>query len=87
MPTWIISIQYPSIRLSSKMDLSSIFFGLFLGLFVPLLTKVVQQTRNIYGRTRSLKNTYLYMIWMETIVNLIFSITTYLFLCGVIQLR
>jgi hypothetical protein len=73
--------------LSSNMDISSIFFGLFIGLFLPTLTKVIGQTRSIWRRTRSLANAYLYMIWIEAIVNLIFSITTYLYLCGVIPPR
>ncbi|KAE9379565.1 hypothetical protein N431DRAFT_553735 [Stipitochalara longipes BDJ] len=68
------------------MELYSIFFGLFIGLFVLTLSKVVQQTRSIWKRTHSLTNIYLYMIWTETIVNLIFSITVYLYLCEVIPL-
>ncbi|KAH7408861.1 hypothetical protein BKA64DRAFT_618559 [Cadophora sp. MPI-SDFR-AT-0126] len=68
------------------MELYSIFFGLFMGLFVFTTSKVVQQTQSIWKRTRSLRNIYLYMIWTEAIVNLIFSITTYLYLCGVIPL-
>ncbi|KAH6667217.1 hypothetical protein B0J14DRAFT_439096, partial [Halenospora varia] len=66
------------------MEIASIYFGLFLGLLVSTLTKVVQQTRSIWKRTRSLSNIYLYMIWIEAIVNLIFSLTTYLYLRGVI---
>ncbi|KAH7012786.1 hypothetical protein B0J12DRAFT_747120 [Macrophomina phaseolina] len=66
------------------MDLASIFFGLFLGLFISTFTKVGQQTRTIWKRTRRLSNVYLYMIWMEAVVNLIFALTTYLYLNKVI---
>ena len=69
------------------MELSSIFFGLFIGLFLPTLTKVAQQTQSIWRRTRRFVNIYLYMIWTEAIVNLIFSVTTYPFICGVIKPR
>ncbi|KAH7080026.1 hypothetical protein BKA63DRAFT_590349 [Paraphoma chrysanthemicola] len=66
------------------MELYSIFFGAFLGLFVPTAGKAMQQTWSIWQRTRSLRNAYLYMIWVEGIVNLIFAIVTYLYLCEVI---
>ncbi|EKG09682.1 hypothetical protein MPH_13248, partial [Macrophomina phaseolina MS6] len=62
------------------MDLATFFFGLFLGLFIPTFTKVVQQTRTIWKRTRRLSNVYLYMIWVEAVVNLIFALTTFLYL-------
>ncbi|KAH7353183.1 hypothetical protein BKA66DRAFT_516250 [Pyrenochaeta sp. MPI-SDFR-AT-0127] len=67
------------------MELFSIFFGAFLGLFVPTSGKAMQQTWSIWQRTRSLRNVYLYMIWVEAIVNLIFALVTYLYLCKVIQ--
>ncbi|KAH7111882.1 hypothetical protein B0J11DRAFT_191543 [Dendryphion nanum] len=66
------------------MELFSIFFGAFLGLFVPTSAKAMQQTWSIWRRTRSLTNAYLYMVWVEVIVNLIFAVTTYLYLCKVI---
>ena len=69
------------------MELFSIFFGAFLGLFVPTSAKALQQTWAIWRRTRGLTNAYLYMVWLELIVNLIFAITTYLYLCKVIQPR
>ncbi|KAF2184505.1 hypothetical protein K469DRAFT_633258 [Zopfia rhizophila CBS 207.26] len=67
------------------MELFSIFFGAFLGLFVPTSAKAMQQTLSIWRRTRSLRNAYLYMIWVEATVNLIFAVATYLYLCKVIR--
>ncbi|PVH97845.1 hypothetical protein DM02DRAFT_504470, partial [Periconia macrospinosa] len=67
------------------MEIFSIFFGIFLGLFVPTSTTAMQQTWSIYRRTRSIKNWYVGMVWLEIVVNLIFSISTYLYLCGVIK--
>ncbi|KAH7050016.1 hypothetical protein B0J12DRAFT_753268 [Macrophomina phaseolina] len=67
------------------MDLATFFFGLFLGLFIPTFTKVVQQTRTIWKRTRRLSNVYLYMIWVEAVVNLIFALTTFLYLNNAIR--
>ncbi|KAH7021705.1 hypothetical protein B0J12DRAFT_733321 [Macrophomina phaseolina] len=67
------------------MGIATLFFGLFLGLFLPTLAKVVQQTRTVWKRTRRLSNVYLYMIWAEAVVNLIFAITTFLYLEKYIQ--
>ncbi|KAF2092563.1 hypothetical protein NA57DRAFT_12986, partial [Rhizodiscina lignyota] len=66
------------------MDLATVFFGLFLGLFAPTSIKVFRQSWVIWSRTRRLTNVYVFMIWAETVVNLIFAITTYLFIQGVI---
>ncbi|KAI5456073.1 hypothetical protein BGZ63DRAFT_436110 [Mariannaea sp. PMI_226] len=66
------------------MDLASIYFGLFLGIFVFTLAKSLEQTRSIWRRTRSLANIYLYMIWFEAWVNFIFAIITFLFLNKII---
>ncbi|KAH7016564.1 LOW QUALITY PROTEIN: uncharacterized protein B0I36DRAFT_377954 [Microdochium trichocladiopsis] len=62
------------------MDLASIYFGFFLGVFVF----VVQQTRSVWRRTRRLHNAYLYMIWTEAWVNFIFATVTYLYLNKII---
>ena len=67
------------------MDIASLLFGIFIGLFILTLKVVVEQTSTIWKRTRSLRNAYLYMIWVEAIVNLIFSLMTFLFLHGVIK--
>lgn len=69
------------------MDLASIYFGLFLGLFVFTLVKIIGQTRKILQRSRAFRNAYLYMIWTEATVNFIFAIVTYLFLNGIIPGR
>jgi hypothetical protein len=69
------------------MDLASIYFGLFLGVFAFTFAKAVEQTRGIWERTRSLANLYLYMIWVEAWVNFVFALITYLYLNGIIQGR
>lgn len=66
------------------MDLASIYFGLFMGLFVFTFAKVLGQTRTIWRRTRSLLNIYLIMIWAEAWVNFIFALTTFLFINDII---
>lgn len=68
-------------------DLTTFFFALFLGLFVAALEKVIQQTYSIWKRSHNYMNPYLYMIWMETVVNLTFSIITFLYLSGAIANR
>ncbi|KAK4104448.1 hypothetical protein N658DRAFT_521107 [Parathielavia hyrcaniae] len=66
------------------MDLASFYFGAFLAVFCFTQTKIIQQTRAIWRRTRSIANGYLWMIWIEAWVNFIWAIKTFLFLCGVI---
>ncbi|KAJ3549087.1 hypothetical protein NM208_g687 [Fusarium decemcellulare] len=56
------------------MDLASIYFGLFLGIFIFTFAKVVQQTRSIWRRTHSLHNAYLYLIWGETLGFYLFTV-------------
>ncbi|GAM44017.1 hypothetical protein TCE0_060f19300 [Talaromyces pinophilus] len=67
-----------------EFDLTTFFFALFLGLFVAALEKVIQQTYSIWKRSHNFMNPYLYMIWMEAVVNLTFSIITFLYLSGAI---
>ncbi|PKS08176.1 hypothetical protein jhhlp_005452 [Lomentospora prolificans] len=67
------------------MDLASIYFGLFLGVFVFTFAKVLDQTQTIWRRTHSLVNAYVIMIWTETWVNFAFALITYLFLNGIIR--
>ena len=69
------------------MDLASIYFGLFLGVFVFAFAKVAEQTRTIWRHTQSLANPYLYMIWAEAWVNFAFALITFLFLNGIIDGR
>jgi hypothetical protein len=64
------------------LEVPSIFLGTFAGLFFLTITKVAQQSWRIWGRTHSLANLYLWMIWTEAIVNVIFALTTYLFIRG-----
>ncbi|KAK7219109.1 hypothetical protein V2G26_007112 [Clonostachys chloroleuca] len=66
-------------------DLASIYYGLFIGVFAFTFAKVVVQTRAIWRRTHTLHNAYLYMIWIETWVNFVFALITFLFLNGIIH--
>lgn len=68
----------------SGIDLAVLYFGLFLGIFPFTLVKVAEQTRKILSRSRGLHNAYLYMIWVEALVNLVFALVTFLYLKGVI---
>ena len=72
---------------NGDLEVPSIFLGLFAGFFFLTITKVAQQSWRIWGRTRSIANLYLWMIWVEAIVNMIFALTTYLFIRGNIQGR
>lgn len=66
------------------MDLASFYFGAFLGVFVFTFAKVLSQTRLIWKRTRTVANWYLWMLWIETWVNIFFALIIFLFLNGVI---
>ncbi len=61
-------------------DLPSLFFGAFVGAFAFTLLEVCKQTRRIVqrGRAWSWQNGYLYMIWTEILVNLVFAVVTIL---------
>jgi TRAP-type mannitol/chloroaromatic compound transport system permease small subunit len=71
----------------SDMNLAIILFGFFLGLFLFTSMKVAQQSWSIWNRTRSIWNVYLWMIWIEVLVNFVFAATTYMFLQAVIPPR
>ncbi|OAR01135.1 hypothetical protein LLEC1_06340, partial [Akanthomyces lecanii] len=66
------------------MELPSLFFGAFVGVFAFTLLEVCRQTRRIVRRGRAWRwqNGYLYMIWTETLVNLVFAVVTILHLDG-----
>ncbi|KAL2803267.1 hypothetical protein BJX63DRAFT_437126 [Aspergillus granulosus] len=66
------------------MDVSVFFFGLFLGFFIFTMEGVVRQTIQIWKRTHKFVQAYLWMIWIESAVNLIFAITTRMQLDGAI---
>lgn len=78
---------YLSVDLPATMDLASLYYGLFLGIFVFTQTKIVQQTTTIWRHKRSLANAYVVMIWVEAWVNFVFALITYLFLNNVIPGR
>ncbi|KAL3462500.1 hypothetical protein BJX64DRAFT_288402 [Aspergillus heterothallicus] len=67
------------------MDVSVFFFGLFLGFFIFTMEGVVRQTVQIWKRTHKFVQAYLWMIWTESVVNLIFAITTRMQLDGLIK--
>lgn len=68
-------------------DLASIYYGLFIGVFVFTFAKALSQTRAIWKHVHSLHNAYLYMVWIEIWVNFVFALVTFLFLNGIIQGR
>ena len=66
------------------MDLGALFFGIFVGIFIFAFAKACQQTRSIWKKSHTLNNPYLYLIWGEAICNLIFAVTTFLYLNDII---
>jgi hypothetical protein len=71
----------------NDLEVASIFFGFFFALFFFTALKVMRQTWSIWSRTKRFMIFYLWMIWVEITVNLIFAITTYLYLRGIIKPR
>jgi hypothetical protein len=67
---------------SPDLEAASIFFGLFLGLFIFIAMKVTRQSWRIWRRTHCVVNFYVWVIWVEAIVNFVFALTTYLYLRG-----
>ncbi|KAK4448924.1 hypothetical protein QBC34DRAFT_464104 [Podospora aff. communis PSN243] len=59
---------------------ATLFFGMFLGIFIFTFAKVIGQTMAIWRRTKSLVNAYLAMIWIEALVNIIFALVTFLYM-------
>jgi len=79
-----ISSDVSDVSDTGNLELATIFFGVFIGLFFFTVVKVVKQTLSIWKRTQNAWNIYLWMIWVETATNLIFALTTYLFIRGII---
>jgi hypothetical protein len=69
------------------MRVASITFGIFIGLVIFTIVKALRQTWGIWGRTKNAWNKYLWMMWIEVVVNLVFAITTYMYIDGMIQAR
>ena len=67
------------------MDLATLFFGIFIPIFVITVAKAAKQTQSIFRKTGTLRNTYLYLIWGEALANVIFAVSTFLFIQGVIK--
>ncbi|GAO18009.1 uncharacterized protein UV8b_07695 [Ustilaginoidea virens] len=65
-------------------DLAAVYLGVFIGVFPITMSKIIRQTRKIVLQSRTYQNAYLYMIWIEAIVNLVFTIITYLYLIKII---
>jgi membrane-anchored glycerophosphoryl diester phosphodiesterase (GDPDase) len=74
-------------KTGEDLEIPSIFFGVFTGLFALTISKVAKQSWQIWRRRHSFVNWYLWMIWLETIVNMVFALTTYLFIRGNIAPR
>ncbi|ATY62142.1 hypothetical protein A9K55_009138 [Cordyceps militaris] len=62
------------------LDLPSLYFGAFVGVFAFTLVEICAQTRRIVQRARAWgwANGYLYMIWSEGLVNLVLAVITIL---------
>jgi hypothetical protein len=71
----------------SSLQVASIIFGFFLGIFFFTLIKVLRQTWSIWKRTQTVLNWYLFLIWTEVIVNFVFATTTYMYLTGIFPPR
>ncbi|KAF2401031.1 hypothetical protein EJ06DRAFT_510063 [Trichodelitschia bisporula] len=64
-------------------DVASIFFGFFIALWIFTATKAVRQTSSIWRRRHTLWNRYVIFIWTEVFANVVFAVTTYLYIRGV----
>lgn len=70
------------------MDLATLYFGIFWGMFPFTAAKVAQQTCRILSQWRTVTHhAYLYMIWVELLVNVAYGVPSYLYLIGVIEGR
>jgi len=72
---------------TADLELATIFFGLFLSLFFFVTVRIFDQSLSIWKRTHDIWNAYLWMIWIEAIVNFTFAGTTYLFIREVLPPR
>jgi hypothetical protein len=71
----------------ADMEVASIFLGAFLSLLFFTAVKALRQTWSIWKRIRDPWNWYSWMVWIEVIVNFVFSITTYMYIRGDIKPR
>ncbi|PQE21185.1 hypothetical protein CJF31_00010859 [Rutstroemia sp. NJR-2017a BVV2] len=67
------------------MDIVSICFGVSIGFWILTTSKAARQTLKVWKRKHSIHSLYIYMIWMEAIVNLVIAIVSWLFIRGNIQ--
>lgn len=65
-------------------DLGAYFFGMFVGVFIFAIIKCIAQTLHIRKHKKSLLSLYLCLLWGEAVCNLVFALTTILFLNDVI---
>ena len=70
--------------MAGSLDLAAFFFGAFVPLFVFTFIKALRQTQTIWRHRRTLNNTYVYLVWGETVCNLVFAVTTIMFLIDLI---
>jgi len=76
-----------SISFAAEKEIPAIFFGVFIGLIFLTSVKALRQTWGIWNRTKNAWNRYLWMVWVSLGTNLVFSITTYMYIDGMIKER
>lgn len=65
-------------------DLGAFFFGMFVGVFIFVFIRCTRQTMHIQKHKRNTVSLYLYLVWGEALCNVVFAVTTILFLSDVI---
>ncbi|KAK7756675.1 hypothetical protein SLS62_001116 [Diatrype stigma] len=70
--------------MAASFDLGAFFFGMFVGIFIFAFLKCIAQTLHIYKHKQSFVSLYLCLLWGEGVCNLVFAVTTILFLNEVI---
>lgn len=70
--------------MGTSLDLAAFFFGAFVPVFIFAFAKAARQTQSIWTHRRTFINTYIFLVWGEAVCNLVFAVTTILFLVDVI---
>ena len=65
-------------------DLGAFFFGMFVGIFIFVFIRCIRQTMHIQKHKKTAINLYLFLVWGEVVCNVVFAVTTILFLSDVI---
>lgn len=71
----------------ANMDLASIGFGFFMGIVPFTFFTIISQTERIARSSNVFRSAYVYMIWLDVLINFVFAIMTYLYLIDVIEGR